>query len=106
MTRDRFHFIGLAALTAAGTLAAASAHAVPPPPAPPQRVEVHPPDTPSQRTGSYKVTKRGAKLVHATCDEGGHVWVPKNAAHPLPGGAKQTQDAALRNACKSVDYTK
>lgn len=59
------------------------------------------PDQPQPRTGSYKVVKRGAKITHAKCVEGGNVVVPtREKATPAQ------RDRAIHDACKTVDYTK
>jgi len=59
------------------------------------------PDQPQPRTGSYKIVKRGANLIHAKCTEGGTVLVP---THERDTAAQRDRD--IHEACKTVDYTK
>ena len=59
------------------------------------------PDQPQPRTGSYKIVKRGANVIHAKCTEGGTVLVP---THERDTAAQRDRD--IHAACKSVDYTK
>ena len=59
------------------------------------------PDQPRPRTGNYKVVKRGAKITHAKCLEGGNVVVPTRAR-----ATAAQRDRDIHDACKTVDYTK
>jgi hypothetical protein len=59
------------------------------------------PDQPQPRTGRYRIVKRGAHLIHARCLEGGHVLVP---THEKATAAERDHD--IRDACKTVDYSK
>ncbi len=58
------------------------------------------------RSGNYRIISTGEKWIHAKCAEGGNVVVAAHPDKPLRGGAPATRDAALRDACKSLDYTK
>jgi hypothetical protein len=62
------------------------------------------PDQPKPRSGAYRVQSRGEQVTHAKCAEGGHVFVPTHPAHQ--DKAASSGDAALRDACKRIDYTK
>jgi hypothetical protein len=64
------------------------------------------PAQPKARTGKYKIVSSGSEWIHAKCTEGGNVVVAAHPGKPLRGGAPATRDAALRDACKSLDYTK
>jgi hypothetical protein len=59
------------------------------------------PDQPRPRVGNYKVVKRGAKVTHAKCLEGGNVVVPTREKATVA-----QRDRAIHDACKTVDYTK
>ena len=59
------------------------------------------PDQPRPRTGNYKVVKRGAKIIHAKCLEGGNVVVPTREK-----ATAAQRDRDIHDACKTVDYTK
>ena len=59
------------------------------------------PDQPRPRTGSYKVVKRGARITHAKCLEGGNVVVPTREK-----ATAAQRDRDIHDACKTVDYTK
>ena len=59
------------------------------------------PDQPKPRTGNYKVVKRGPKITHAKCLEGGNVVVPSREK-----ATAAQRDRAIHDACKTVDYTK
>ena len=59
------------------------------------------PDQPKPRTGNYKVVKRGAKITHAKCLEGGNVVVPTREK-----STAAQRDRDIHDACKTVDYTK
>ena len=59
------------------------------------------PDQPRPRTGNYKVVKRGAKITHAKCLEGGNVVVP---TREKATAAQRARD--IHDACKTVDYTR
>jgi len=59
------------------------------------------PDQPRPRVGSYKIVSRGAKVIHASCLEGGNVVVPTREK-----GTTAQRDRDIHNACKTVDYTK
>ena len=64
------------------------------------------PAQPSLRTGDYTIESDGTDWIHAKCKEGGNVVVSAHPAKPLMGGAPASRDAALRDACKSLDFTK
>jgi len=59
------------------------------------------PAQPQPRSGRYKVVKRGPALTRARCAEGGNVFVP---TREKASAAQRARD--LRDACKTVDYTK
>ena len=59
------------------------------------------PDQPRPRTGNYKVVKRGARITHAKCLEGGNVVVPTREK-----ATAAQRDRDIHDACKTVDYTK
>lgn len=59
------------------------------------------PAQPRPRTGQYKVIAHGDHVVHARCLEGGNVVVP---THERATPAQR--DHAIRDACKTIDYTK
>ena len=59
------------------------------------------PDQPRPRVGSYKIVSRGAKVIHASCLEGGNVVVPTREK-----GTTAQRDRDIHNACKTVDYPK
>ncbi len=59
------------------------------------------PDQPTPRSGHYKIVSRGPHVVHARCSEGGNVVVP---THEKATGAQRDRD--IRDACKTLDYTK
>lgn len=89
----------------AGLLAAGGARATPTG----AIAATHPPTSPDQprpRTGAYRIVSQGEKMIHAKCAEGGNVVVPVHPAKPLRGGAIPSRDAAIRDACKTIDYTK
>ena len=94
---------------------ATAAFAAPPPVAPGGHVPVSP-GQPHPRKGDYHVLEIGSSIIRARCDEGGFTFV---ARHPEPGheakpvkgvapppGITRERDAALREACSQVDYTK
>jgi len=95
MTSTRIPLVALLAgamACAAGVAAAADASVLP--------------EQPKARTGSYTIISNGSEWIHAKCAEGGNVVVAAHPAKPLIGGAPASRDAALRDACKSLDYTK
>jgi hypothetical protein len=53
------------------------------------------------RTGAYKIARRGPHATRARCLEGGNVLVP---THEKATAAQRDRD--IRDACKTVDYTK
>ena len=59
------------------------------------------PDQPKPRVGNYKIVKRGAKVIHAKCLEGGNVVVPTREK-----ATAAQRDRDIHDACKTVDYTK
>jgi len=59
------------------------------------------PDQPRPRSGQYKIVSRGKHVIHARCAEGGNVAVP---THAKATAAQRERD--LRDACKTLDYTK
>ena len=59
------------------------------------------PDQPKPRNGGYRIVSRGRHIVHARCAEGGNVVVP---THEKATAAQRDRD--IRDACKTVDYTK
>ena len=59
------------------------------------------PDQPKPRIGNYKIVKRGAKVTHAKCLEGGNVVVP---TREKATAAQRARD--IHDACKTVDYTR
>ena len=59
------------------------------------------PDQPRPRSGHYKIVSRGPHVVHARCAEGGNVVVP---THEKATPAQRDRD--IRDACKTIDYTK
>ena len=59
------------------------------------------PDQPKPRIGNYKIVKRGAKVTHAKCLEGGNVVVPTREK-----ATAAQRDRDIHDACKTVDYTK
>ncbi len=59
------------------------------------------PDQPKPRVGTYKIVKRGAKVTHAKCLEGGNVVVPTREK-----ATAAQRDRDIHDACKTVDYTK
>jgi len=64
------------------------------------------PDQPVPRTGGYRIVSTGKKVVHAKCAEGGNVVVPLHDAVSNKRRTTAERDAAIRDACKSVDYSK
>ena len=78
----------------------------------PQQVQVTPdgnllssPHTP--RTGAYSVKHVGDRVITARCLEGGTVLVAKNSVDKAPGHTPAAKrDAALRQSCRDVDFTK
>jgi hypothetical protein len=97
MTRTRLSAVALcaAALLAATPLAALAVDAAAGGRAPTS------PDQPKPRTGNYKVVKRGARIIHAKCLEGGNVAVPTREK-----ATAAQRDRDIHDACKTVDYTK
>ena len=59
------------------------------------------PDQPKARSGQYKIVGRGKHVIHARCAEGGNVAVP---THERATAAQRERD--IRDACKTLDYTK
>ena len=59
------------------------------------------PEQPKPRSGHYKIVKRGQHVIHARCAEGGNVVVP---THEKATAAQRERD--IRDACKTLDYTK
>ena len=59
------------------------------------------PDQPKPRTGDYKIMSQGDEMIHAKCVEGGHVFV---GTHAKDTAAQR--DRAIRDACKTTDFTK
>ena len=59
------------------------------------------PDQPKPRSGHYKIVARGKHVIHARCAEGGNVVVP---THEKATAAQRERD--IRDACKTLDYTK
>jgi hypothetical protein len=97
MTRTRLTAVALcaAALLAAPPLAALAVDAAAtgrPPTSP---------DQPKPRVGSYKIVKRGVKITHAKCLEGGNVAVPTREK-----ATAAQRDRDIHDACKTLDYTK
>jgi len=98
MTRPRLRpvaMLSVAALLAAAAPAASAVDAA---------ALGKPPTSPAQprpRTGHYKVISHGDHVVHARCLEGGNVVVPTHAR-----ATPAQRDHALRDACKTIDYTK
>jgi hypothetical protein len=84
--------LGIALVLACGAACAADASVLP--------------AQPKARSGKYTIVSSGSEWIHARCAEGGNVVVAAHPAKPLRGGAPATRDAALRDACKSLDYTK
>lgn len=69
------------------------------------------PDQPKPRSGGYQVEDVGETMIRAKCDEGGWVFVarkaPGAAASPVPAhGIPPERDAAIRAACRAVDFSK
>ena len=87
--------LGLAALLAAAPLAASAVDAAALGKAPTSPAQSKP------RTGAYKVIAHGDSIVHARCLEGGNVVVP---THERATPAQRDRD--IRDACKTIDYTK
>ena len=95
---------GAAALAAAATATTAGTAATPSP------------DQPKPRHGDYQIDEIGALMIHARCEEGGWVYVSAHGAtasaasaprgNPATGGVPADRDAAIREACLSVDYSK
>lgn len=59
------------------------------------------PAQPEPRSGHYKIVSRGRHVVHARCAEGGNVVVPTRRRATA---AQRERD--IREACKTLDYTK
>jgi len=59
------------------------------------------PDQPHPRSGRYRIVSHGPHVIRARCAEGGNVFVP---AHGKATPARRAR--ALREACKTLDYTK
>lgn len=59
------------------------------------------PDQPRPRTGGYKIVSHGSHAIRGRCAEGGNVVVP---THQRATPAQRARD--IRDACKSLDYTK
>ena len=95
----RIHFPAVAALCAAALAAATplSARAVDAAAGRPATS----PDQPKPRVGTYQMVKRGAKVTHAKCLEGGNVVVPTREK-----ATAAQRDRDIHDACKTVDYTK
>ena len=96
----RIHFSAVAVLCAA-TLAAATPLSASAVDAAATGRAATSPDQPRPRVGTYKVVKRGAKLTHAKCLEGGNVAVPTREK-----ATAAQRDRDIHDACKTVDYTK
>jgi hypothetical protein len=100
----------------------------PPPPAPaasgvhqpaassPQQVEIQgtrsrvnasPAGQLAPRTGDFVIKSEGSIAIRARCLEGGTVWVSKRSLERAPGATmEERRDAALRQSCRNVDFTK
>jgi hypothetical protein len=59
------------------------------------------PDQPKPRSGQYKIVSRGQHVIRARCAEGGNVVVPTRAKWTAAQRERQ-----IRDACKTLDYTK
>lgn len=102
----------LAAAALAGSAALAAAATTPGTTATPS------PDQPKPRRGDYQIDEIGAVMIHAHCDEGGWVYVSAHGAtgpaasasapraNPATAGVPPDRDAALREACLAIDYSK
>jgi hypothetical protein len=61
----------------------------------------------AQRTGAYSVKSEGSIAIRARCLEGGTVWVSKHSIERASGATdSERRDAALRQSCRDVDFSK
>jgi hypothetical protein len=59
------------------------------------------------RTGAYSVKSEGSIAIRARCLEGGTVWVSKHSIERASGATpSERRDAALRQSCRDVDFSK
>jgi hypothetical protein len=102
-----------AALACTACVAAAGSSATPPVSTPGTRATPGP-DTPP-RTGDYEVLGIGESTIHARCTEGGWVFVSRHGDRESPAAARRQldaqhlppdRDAAVREACREVDFSK